>query len=355
MSARTGARKDGGRALSFNAGNATSDGSTLAEPTTQTQRRVENEVSVRAMAVEISNQTQDLPRFASQLRKMQLPKLQPSRLIFAGSGDSYAAAIFAQELSQGESAASDPYELLTNIRRIRGKNLVIISVSGRTKTNIELARKAKGISTSTIAITANPESPLARECDETLQLQYRTIGMLTSGTISFTTSLLACVFLLRSLPRTVRVKAAPIDTARLATNLKQAGRGAFVFIGSGVNYALSLYGAGKINEVLGAKAEAVYPEQLGHAKLFTVDKERDVIVFIASRRDKAMKTYELLRKDGFQTSVLAFPDSHVVNRSLRVIIYLQQLALSLGRKKGIKECAFLSDKRRLNLSNRMIY
>jgi len=307
------------------------------------------------MAEEISNQTQDLPRFASQLRETRVPKLQPSTLIFAGSGDSYAAAVFAQELSQGESVASDAYELLKNITRIREKNLVIISVSGRTKTNIELARKAKGVSRSTLAITANPESPLAMECDQTLQLQYRTAGILTSGTIGFTTSLLACALLLGSLPRTVQVKTVLIDTARWAANLRQTGTGAFVFTGSGVNYALSLYGAGKINEVLGAKAEAVYPEQLGHAKLFTVDKERDVIVFIASRRDKAMKTYELLRKDGFQTSVLAFPDSHVVNRSLRVIIYLQQLALSLGRKKGIKECAFLSDKRRLNLSNRMIY
>jgi fructoselysine-6-P-deglycase FrlB-like protein len=307
------------------------------------------------MAEEISNQTQDLPRFASQLRAARVPKFRPSTMIFAGSGDSYAAAIFAQELSQGESAASDPYELLTNIRRIERKNLIIISVSGRTKTNIELARKAKGISTSTIAITANPESPLARECDETLPLQYRTTGILTSGTISFTTSLLACALLLRSLPRTVQVKTAPTDNARLTTNLKQAGKGAFVFTGSGVNYALSLYGAAKINEVLGAKAEAAYPEQLGHAKLFTIDKGRDIIVCISSGRDKAKKTHELLRKDGFQSSILAFPASHVMNRSLRTIIYLQQLALSLARKRGIEECAFLSDKSRLNLSNRMIY
>ncbi|TMI09161.1 SIS domain-containing protein [Candidatus Bathyarchaeota archaeon] len=312
-------------------------------------------MSVLAMAEEISNQTQDLPRFASQLRKKHLPKIQPSRLIFAGSGDSYAAAVFAQELSQGESTASDPYELLTNIRRIRGKNLVIISVSGRTKTNIELARKAKRISTNTLAITANLESPLAGECDETLQLQYRTTGTPTSGTISFTTSLLACAFLLRNLPRTVQVKTAPIDTAGLATKLNQAGKGAFVFAGSGADYALSLYGAAKINEVLGAKAEVVYPEQLGHAKLFTIDKKRDFVVCISSGRDKARETYQLLIKEGFQGSIIAFPDSHVVNRSLKIAIYLQRLALSLARIRGIEECAFLYDKSRLSLSNRMIY
>jgi fructoselysine-6-P-deglycase FrlB-like protein len=311
-------------------------------------------MSIAAMEEEISNQAQDLPRFASQLRQKHLPKLERSSLVFVGSGDSYATAVFAQELSRGEAVTSDPYELLTNISRIKGKSLVIISVSGRTKTNIELARKAKGIS-STLAITANPESPLARECDKTLELQYRTTGILTSGTISFTTSLLACALLLRSLPKTVQVKTTPIDTARLAANWKQAGKGAFVFIGSGVNYALSLYGAAKINEVLGAKAEAAYPEQLGHAKLFSIDKKRDFVVSISSGRDKAKETHQLLTRDGFQTSILTFPDSSTVNGSLKIAIYLQRLALSLARRKGLKECAFLSDKSRLNLSNRMIY
>jgi fructoselysine-6-P-deglycase FrlB-like protein len=311
-------------------------------------------MSIEAMEKEISNQAQDLPIFASQLRQRHLPKLKRSSLVFVGSGDSYATAVFAQELSLGEAVASDPYELLTNINRIRGKNLVIISASGRTKTNIELARKAKGIS-NTLAITANPESPLARECDETLQLQYRTTGILTSGTISFTTSMLACASLLRSLPKNVQVKTAPIDTARLATNLKQAGKGAFVFIGSGVNYALSLYGAAKINEVLGAKAEAAYPEQLGHAKLFTIDKKRDVIVCISSGRDKTMKTHEVLLKSGFRSSILVIPESHVVNRSLRIAIYLQRLALAMAKKSRMAECAFLADKKRLALSNGLIY
>jgi len=115
------------------------------------------------MREEISNQTIDLPRFASQLREKHIPKLEHSSLVFTGSGDSYAAAVFAQELSHGEANASDPYELLTNIQRVRGKNLVIVSVSGRTRTNIKLARNAMGIAAKKIAITANPESPLARE------------------------------------------------------------------------------------------------------------------------------------------------------------------------------------------------
>src|SRR5207249_5044310 len=175
-------------------------------------------MSIHAMAEEISNQTRDLPSFASQLRKRHIPKLKPSSLIFTGSGDSYAAAVFAQELSQGESAASDPYELMTNTRRIRGRTLVLISVSGRTKTNVVLARKAKRMAKETIALTANPKSPLAKECDKTFQLKYRAAGILTSGTVSFTTSLLACASLLGSLPRTVKIKTALTDAVRWAAN-----------------------------------------------------------------------------------------------------------------------------------------
>lgn len=307
------------------------------------------------MAEEISNQTQDLPRFASHLRQKHEPNIERSSLMFAGSGDSYAAAVFAQELSRGEAIALDPYELLTNIRRTKGKTLVIISVGGKTRTNLELAKRAKDVARRTLAVTANPDSPLAKVCDETLQLNYRASGVLTSGTVSFTTSLLACAFLVGRLPRILQVRTGLATASLLSTSMGPIPRGSFIFTGSEVNFALSLYGAAKVNEVLAVKAEAVYPEQIGHAKLFTIDNKRDRIVCISSGRDKAMQTGELLRRHGFQISILRVPTGHIFNRSLRVAIFLQRLAFSLAERKGIKECAFLSDKSTLNLSNRIIY
>jgi fructoselysine-6-P-deglycase FrlB-like protein len=312
-------------------------------------------MSIQAMEEEISFQVLDLPRFASHLRKAHLPKLKRSSLIFAGSGDSYAAAVFAQELSKGEAVASDPYELLTNIMRTRGKNLVIVSVSGRTKTNVELARKANGIATRTLAITAHRESPLARECDDTLPLEYRTAGKLTSGTVSFTTSLLACASLLGNLPRTIQLGTTLGAANGWARTLKPGAKSSFVFAGSGLNYALSVYGAAKINEVLGAKAEAAYPEQLGHAMLFSVDEERDLIVCLSNGRDKARQVYELLRKNSFQSSMFAISGDDAVLRSLKIAIYLQQLPLAIAKRRRIAECSFVSERKKLKLSNKMIY
>ncbi len=307
------------------------------------------------MAEEISNQAQDLPRFASQLRKTTFPKLKPSTLIFAGSGDSYAAAVFAQELSRGRAVASDPYELMRSIERTKGKNLVMVSVSGRTRANIDLARRAKRFARIRIAITANPDSPLAKECDEILPLEYRRAEMLTAGTISFTCSLIACSFLLRQLPTTVSVRAILGKAAHWVTSQMSAETRSFVLLGSSVNYALSIYGAAKIREAMGTKAEAEYPEQLGHARLFTIDRRRDTIVCISSHKDQTRQVHKLLKKNGFRTSLLAIPDDNIVQTSLKVAIYLQQLALLFARKREMRKCAFLSDSRTLELSSKLIY
>ncbi len=312
-------------------------------------------MSIKAMAEEISNQTQDLPRFSSLLRETRLPKLKPSSLIFAGSGDSFAAAVFAQELSRGRAVASDPYELMRNIERTKGKSLVIVSVSGKTRASIDLARRAKGFARRRIAITAHPDSPLARESDEVFPLKYTRTGTLTAGTVSFTCSMIACAFLLGQLPRTVNAKTTLGKAARWATTQISVRTGSFVFVGSGVNYALSIYGAAKVREVLGTKAEAEYPEQVGHARLFATDKKRDCLICISSGQDHARQVHKLLDKRGFRTCLLAILDNNMVLRSLKIAIYLQQLALVLAQKREMNDCAFLSDSRMLELSSKMIY
>src|SRR2546425_615471 len=141
------------------------------------------------MAEEIQNQIEDLPRLAQELRK-DGRQFSPSELVFTGSGDSYAAALFAREVSGGVACVEDPYELLTHPASARRKIVVVISVSGKTRTNLLLARRLARVAKKTIAITSDSDSPLARKCSETLLLRYRKSGRLTAGTVSFTSSLL---------------------------------------------------------------------------------------------------------------------------------------------------------------------
>src|SRR6266702_6116649 len=126
--------------------------------------------------------------------------LDPSRMIFTGSGDSFASSLFAHYLSEMQAFAADPYELQLHPRVAKNKTIFITSVSGKTRTNIQLARKVKGVAKKRVAITANSKSPLAKECDDVIQLRYRSLGILTSGTASFSAALLAVAALIRGLP-----------------------------------------------------------------------------------------------------------------------------------------------------------
>jgi glucosamine 6-phosphate synthetase-like amidotransferase/phosphosugar isomerase protein len=157
------------------------------------------------------------------------------------------------------------------------------------------------------------------------------------------------------LPRTIQLGTTLSAANGWVRNLKPGAKSSFVFAGSGLNYALSIYGAAKINEVLGAKAEAAYPEQLGHATLFSVNEERDLIVCLSNSRDKTRQVCELLRQNDFQSNILAISGNDAVLRSLKIAIYLQQLPLAIAKRKRIAECAFLLEKKKLNLSNKMIY
>ncbi len=311
-------------------------------------------MSIRAMEEEIHYQEKDLPKVASALRKLSHEVLDPSSLVFAGSGDSYASAIFAQELSGGRALGFDPHELLRKVFTLRGKTLVIVSVSGKTKANLELARRAKKVATERIAVTSNPMSELARECDRVVRLDYRESGVLTSGTVSFTCGLLACAFLLGKEPRTVKIGTAIEQSTRRAKGVPSSREGSFLFVGSGVYYAMALYGAAKIHEVIGRNAEAQFPEELGHARLFALNKRHDTIVCIGSG-DKTLQTGRVLAKSGFRTYPLTVAEDGPVLDCVRTAIYLQQLALKQARRKGLKQCAFVSDKRRLDLSSRLIY
>lgn len=172
------------------------------------------------MKEEIRSQIEDLPAFASELREDRgFRHLDPSRMIFTGSGDSFASSLFAHYLSGMQVFAADPFELQLYPKVTKNKTLFITSISGRTRTNIQLARAVKGLAKKRVAITANPESPLGKECDDIIRLRYRGTGILTSGTASFSASLLAVASLIRRLPRLDSLRAMERHAAEWAEAL----------------------------------------------------------------------------------------------------------------------------------------
>ena len=321
------------------------------------QKRLSRNSSLEAMEEEIHNQIEDLAAFSSELRKDdRFRHLGPSNIIFTGSGDSFASSLFAHYLSGMQALAADPFELQLYPRVTGNKTLFITSVSGKTRTNLQLARKVRGVAQKRVAITANPESPLAKECDDVIQLQYRNMGTLTSGTASFSASLLAVASLIRQLPKLDSLRMMERRAAGWARPLWVQPRGEFLFVGSGTGYALAMYAAFKTHEVLGLPGQYQHTEQLGHSQVFSLRENSDNLFFLAPSSDqKTSQVFQVLSKSGFSAYLLKSRLRDPVLATLQIMFCLQHLALNLGRKMGLQECAFLRDKKRLALSSRLIY
>src|SRR5713101_3445024 len=294
----------------------------------------------------IVSQPGDLSKYYDELQSNT--PLEPTRTIFTGSGDSYSAALFASELSDGISHAFDPYELSKKIWLTKGKRIVIISVSGKTKTNLELATKLKRKRRAVVAVTSDPRSPLALKCHDNLVLNYQRGSVPTAGTSSYTSSLLACAFLLGKLPKELdssKRLAKAWDWAEKAA--AQSIPSSLTIIGSGLEYALGYYGGLKFNEVLGMTATCQYPEEFGHAYLFSV-KKTDVLVCLNPDHDhKTRAVFEALRRSDFRTLKIQSQSRDPVLRGIELAFHFQCFAYNLGRRKGLKECAYISNKKRL--------
>jgi glutamine---fructose-6-phosphate transaminase (isomerizing) len=321
------------------------------------KRKPSERSSLIAMEQGIRDQVEDLPAFARDLgRYLEFRHLDPAEMVFTGSGDSFASSLFAHYLSAGQAIAADPYELQLYPKVTKNKIVFIISVSGKTRANIELAKRVRRFAEKRVAITAKPESPLAKECDDVIQLRYRDTGILTSGTGSFSASLLAVASAIEQLPTLRSLRIMERRAAEWARPLWVLPHGGFLFVGSGIGYSLAMYGAFKVHEVLGLPAQYQHTEQLGHSQLFSLREKSDNILCVALGSDKKTSdVFRVLSKNGFHAYLLNIKTQDPVVSSLHAVFCLQHLALNIGRKMGLQDCAFLTDKRRLALSSRLIY
>ena len=141
--------------------------------------------SIDAMESEIRFQLEDLPLVKSYKAD--------KNCLFVGSGDSYAACLVAQYASGNRALSCYPLDLLENPSIADGRVVYAVSVSGKTRANILAIKAAKKRGIHTVAITANPDSPLASACDEVIVMRYRRAPIITAGTISFAANVITCL------------------------------------------------------------------------------------------------------------------------------------------------------------------
>jgi fructoselysine-6-P-deglycase FrlB-like protein len=311
------------------------------------------------MHKEIKNQIEDLPLYVDYLATLALPpesEKEGKNCIFTGAGDSYSASMAVEVLSKRLARSYDPYEISRKPSNSYDLHLYVISVSGKTKSNIQAARAAKSFARETTAITANPESPLATSTDNLIQLKFRSENKLTPGTSSYTASLLASCSRVKSLPKLTKLSDIYDCAVSWSKNIEIPLNSTTFLVGTGISYPLAIYGKAKIFEVLGSKSNSQRIEQFSHMELFSLTKDDLVIILPENNHDdQAIKLHNLLEEQSFRTLMLSIDQHNEIERSLAAAIYLQVLTWKNAEMKGIKECAFINRRNLLDISDKMIY
>lgn len=266
--------------------------------------------------------------------------LSVKRIVIAGCGDSHMAGL-AAELAF-EQIAGIPTEPMTAMQagrygspyfeRLFPRNplTIGISVSGtvaRTREAIALARQAGAL---TVAVTANPDAPLAEAAELVFDCTVPAFAP-APGIRSYRVSLLV-LYLLAIRLAEVKGRLTQDEAGRMRAQLKgtadaiEATIGAigerarelagavaegtnFVFVGDGPNYATALFSAAKVIEAAGRHAMGQETEEWAHLQYFVnVDPATPTFIISPGGRghDRAAELVDVMRQIG-RTIVAVVP------------------------------------------------
>jgi len=269
--------------------------------------------------------------------------LSAKRLYVVGCGDSHHAALsteFAFETLT--KLPDDPMPSMLFGRYAAGlippsgpkTNIVIgISVSGAVSRTAEAVRMGRQAGATTLALTATPGSPLAKEADVMVDVPVPSfpdpVNMVVPGVRSYFTSqvglyLLAIRFaevrgtLSNAEVAAHRAKVHDFTSAishtiemcdPLARQAAQAWKGdeEFVFAGSGPNFATSLFVAAKVLEASGDSALGQDVEEWAHLQYFAKKAPTPTFIISAGDRDlsRAAEVAVAARQIGRKVAVIA--------------------------------------------------
>jgi len=126
------------------------------------------------------------------------------------------------------------------------------------------------------------------------------------------------------------------------------------FAGNNEAFGASIYGVAKIYEFLGGKAQASLLEEFSHTSLFSLSASDSINVIESPEGDKGERLCEKLNGGGF-TSSLIRPEGGRVERLYLLVFAMQLAAINAARREGFDIPYFLSAKKKLKISDEMIY
>ncbi len=279
--------------------------------------------------------------------KKPLSENAQKNTIFCGTGDSFAAALLAETHSKYAVKAFDPLDLLKNKSLLQKNEVYIISISGKTISNIKVGRLAR----KSIAITSNPKSKLGKTCKHVISLKFPNSDVFTAGSISFLESALTCISLIKKLkiqnPNKI-FKEAEKQSLKI-----KLGKKVF-FLGDLYTYPIAMYAAAKIFEILGITAFYERLEQFSHMELFSTAPGDTVIIFEQKNLHNS-RLKQNLKKAGIKVIHPTFKNSDKISQFLFYTFFSQLVPLIIAKKNKQKECHFVTSKKLKKISDNMIY
>lgn len=298
--------------------------------------------SIEAYEKDIKLQLDFLKSFRKQKTlSMNLQK----NILFSGSGDSLVASLFTESFSGGVVKAMDPLDLYRNKDLVKSKHVYFVSISGNTITNIKVAKIAKKAT----AITAHPQSRLAKVSGDVIPLVSPNCGVFTAGSISFLESALTCISLVKNI---TIPKSTLFAKASLSAKKAKISKRIFV-LGNLYTYPVAMYCAAKFYEILGYDVHYSRMEQFSHMELFSAKKGDTVIIF-EEKNSHSKQLGKNLKKIGINLVHPNMP-SDKISQVIFCILFSQLISLYEAKRKRKKECHFVTAKNIRNVSNQMIY
>lgn len=300
--------------------------------------------TISALEKDILLQVQNLARFEA---RPQIREAIQNHCVFCGSGDSLAACMLAEAYSDCRVKAIDPLDLLKNKSIAQNNDVYIVSISGRTISNIKIAKMAR----KSIAITSNPQSKLTKVCDRTIHLKFPNSDVVTAGSISFLDSALTCISLVKSfkIKNSEKIFAEAVNQAK-KVNL---GKRNF-FLGNLHTYPIALYGAAKLFEILGASAFYERIEQFSHMELFS-SQPGDTVFVLEPKNLHNSQLAKNIKKAGLDVICPPIKYGDKISQFLFYTFFVQLVPLFLAKKQKQKDCHFVTAKNLRKISDKMIY
>ena len=233
--------------------------------------------------------------FESQTR--ELNKIHNENIfdecVFVGSGDSYAAGLIAEYITDHRCTCNSPSDLL-NSKFLYDKTYCFISVTGKTKANIKVAERANQAGVRTVAITLNKSSTLAQICKEVVPLKLtRTTDTPTAGFSTFVANVVTSLQISGiKVPKKFDVwhKKAVQLSLDLLESIVLPKEDSIYLLGNNILYAVALYLSFQMAEFFGSGAMAHKLEEFCHSPIFGL-KSSDHIWVLGQNEDPVSYTH----------------------------------------------------------------